>query len=416
MRDVENGYVLRYVHANVASFFFIFVYSHIGRNLYYGSFKSPRVLVWSIGVIILILMIAIAFLGYVHSPKWFNLNKKCSVYLYQEKNSRPSLILKGMEAAQNLKYNKLNNKLICHLNSVRKYSTFGLHTIKSRKKDCSVQFKTNVEIAPTPLPIAGRRGKGTERLNILIKELGINPVYIFEDLNTEITKKQILNDTKGLSGIYMIINKITKDYYIGSASTNRFYARFSNHVIYFTGSKIVKSAVKKYDLKNFAFIILELYPNVVTKENNKELLDLEDKYLKLLLPNYNILTEAGSSFGYKHTEVDRQKMKDIYSDKRREMIGELNRGKKLSYETINKMKEKALNRAPMSNNTKLKCITNTRPVVLYNLNGTVYGKYSTITKAAEAINCNVKTINRALNTEKKLVKRQWIVKDLSTIK
>ena len=65
MRDVENGYIIRYVHANVASFFFIFVYSHIGRNIYYGSFKSPRVLVWSIGVIILILMIAIAFLGYV---------------------------------------------------------------------------------------------------------------------------------------------------------------------------------------------------------------------------------------------------------------------------------------------------------------------------------------------------------------
>ena len=71
----------------------------------------------------------------------------------------------------------------------------------------------------------------------------------------------------------MIVNKITKDYYIGSASTNRFYARFSNHLIYFKGSKIVKLAVKKYKLDNFAFIILELYPNIVTKENNKELLD-----------------------------------------------------------------------------------------------------------------------------------------------
>nr|YP_009649301.1 apocytochrome b [Rhizopogon salebrosus]QDA23217.1 apocytochrome b [Rhizopogon salebrosus] len=65
MRDVNNGWVVRYTHANVASFFFIFVYGHIGRNLYYGSYKSPRILVWSIGVIILILMMAIAFLGYV---------------------------------------------------------------------------------------------------------------------------------------------------------------------------------------------------------------------------------------------------------------------------------------------------------------------------------------------------------------
>ena len=84
------------------------------------------------------------------------------------------------------------------------------------------------------------------------------------------------------------------------------------------------------------------------------MLDLEDRYLKLLLPNYNILTEAGSSFGYKHTEVDRQKMQDIYSDARRERVGSLNKGKKLSSETIEKIREKALNRPPMSEETKKK--------------------------------------------------------------
>ncbi|YP_001504351.1 apocytochrome b (mitochondrion) [Pleurotus ostreatus] len=65
MRDVNNGWIVRYTHANVASFFLYLCYSHVARGLYYGSYKSPRVLVWSIGVIILILMIAIAFLGYV---------------------------------------------------------------------------------------------------------------------------------------------------------------------------------------------------------------------------------------------------------------------------------------------------------------------------------------------------------------
>nr|YP_009739346.1 apocytochrome b [Tricholoma bakamatsutake]QIC20195.1 apocytochrome b [Tricholoma bakamatsutake] len=65
MRDVNNGWIIRYTHANVASFFFIFVYMHVGRGLYYSSYKTPRVLVWSIGVIILILMMATAFLGYV---------------------------------------------------------------------------------------------------------------------------------------------------------------------------------------------------------------------------------------------------------------------------------------------------------------------------------------------------------------
>jgi len=65
MRDVNYGWAVRYTHANTASFFFIFVYAHIARGLYYGSYRSPRVLPWSIGVIILVLMMATAFLGYV---------------------------------------------------------------------------------------------------------------------------------------------------------------------------------------------------------------------------------------------------------------------------------------------------------------------------------------------------------------
>lgn len=246
----------------------------------------------------------------------------------------------------------------------------------------------------------------SDRLKETIKELNLNPVYLFENLNLESTKLKIKNSTTNLSGIYMVLNKTTKDYYVGSAATDKFYSRFANHVIYSRGSKIVKLAVKKYGIENFAFIVLDLYPHVVTKENNQELLLLEDKYLKLLLPNYNILTEAGSSFGYKHTQVDRQKMKDIYSDERREQIGNLNRGKKLSLETIEKLRNKALLRPPMSEETKLKCISNTRPVTLFNLDRTVYGRYTCLTEAAKAINCNEKTIRRALFTEKKIVKKQ----------
>ena len=114
----------------------------------------------------------------------------------------------------------------------------------------------------------------SDYLKSVIKELDLNPVYVFENLGVETTRQNVLKSTMGLSGIYMILNKTTGDYYIGSAATNRFYARFSNHLIYFRGNKIVKAAVKKYGLDNFAFLILELYPNIVTKENNKELLDL----------------------------------------------------------------------------------------------------------------------------------------------
>jgi len=65
MRDVNNGWLVRYLHSNTASAFFFLVYLHIGRGIYYGSYRSPRTLVWAIGTVILILMMATAFLGYV---------------------------------------------------------------------------------------------------------------------------------------------------------------------------------------------------------------------------------------------------------------------------------------------------------------------------------------------------------------
>ena len=65
MRDVNNGWLIRYLHANTASAFFFLVYLHMGRGLYYGSYKNPRTLTWTIGTIIFLLMIATAFLGYV---------------------------------------------------------------------------------------------------------------------------------------------------------------------------------------------------------------------------------------------------------------------------------------------------------------------------------------------------------------
>jgi len=65
MRDVNNGWLLRYIHANGASMFFIVVYCHIFRGLYYGSFMFPRERLWISGVIIFLLMMATAFMGYV---------------------------------------------------------------------------------------------------------------------------------------------------------------------------------------------------------------------------------------------------------------------------------------------------------------------------------------------------------------
>ena len=181
-------------------------------------------------------MMATAFLGYVGSPKWFNLNissltggSVAAIFLilvfytqnlgWRRSRRRKSKVLTyPVGNLNNTRYNKLNNKSIYILNKFsrrlrrhkRKYSTTPFLN-KSIETSCS------------------------ERLNIIIKELGLNPIYVFENLDSENIRKQILNETKGLSGVYMIVNKITKDYYIGSAATNRFYARFSNHVIYFRG-------------------------------------------------------------------------------------------------------------------------------------------------------------------------------------
>jgi ubiquinol-cytochrome c reductase cytochrome b/c1 subunit len=65
MRDVNYGWLMRYVHANGASMFFIAVFLHMFRGMYYGSYKAPREVLWMIGVLIFLVMMAIAFMGYV---------------------------------------------------------------------------------------------------------------------------------------------------------------------------------------------------------------------------------------------------------------------------------------------------------------------------------------------------------------
>ena len=64
MRDVNWGWLMRYIHMNGASFFFIAVYIHMYRGMYYGSYKKPRELLWLMGAVIYVLMMATAFMGY----------------------------------------------------------------------------------------------------------------------------------------------------------------------------------------------------------------------------------------------------------------------------------------------------------------------------------------------------------------
>lgn len=74
-------------------------------------------------------------------------------------------------------------------------------------------------------------------LGEFLEDIKLNPIFWYENLHLDNVKKELKMQTKGLSGVYLILNKITLDYYVGSASTDKFYARFSNH---FTILMVVK--------------------------------------------------------------------------------------------------------------------------------------------------------------------------------
>jgi hypothetical protein len=264
MRDVNYGWMIRYIHANVASFFFIFVYLHIGRGLYYGSYKSPRVLPWSIGVIILVLMMATAFLGFLISLKWF---------IYFELSTYDYLLL---------------------------------------------------------LPTAS-----FSRLQVILDKHGLKPVAVWENLGIEGMKTQITRIINRINGVYAIINLVTGEVYVGSAILGRMGMRFYKHLFGGQGSKNVWAAVSVHGLDNFAFVVLSATEYSDTEEGNSDLLAMEDHFIDLIKPAYNVLQQASNSFGYKHTDETKAHMKAIYSSERREAIGSLNRGKNFLKKLLN---------------------------------------------------------------------------------
>ena len=121
MRDVNDGWLIRMVHANIASFFFICVYLHISRGLYYGSYRSPRIGVWVIGTIIFFLMMATAFLGKNNSPKW------SKVYIKKNINNNNILCNKVQKIYYFVNYpDKYSDKLINFLQEKEIKSSFSL--------------------------------------------------------------------------------------------------------------------------------------------------------------------------------------------------------------------------------------------------------------------------------------------------
>jgi len=190
------------------------------------------------------------------------------------------------------------------------------------------------------------------RLQNILEKYNIKPIAIFENLQKIGAKSLAYNYLKPLSGVYLIVNLINENCYVGSAITSRLHRRLHSHLFGLSGNKHLANAVKKYRLDNFAFILLETIPGFIDSNKNKDLLALENKYIKLLNPKYNKTPNAGNTLGYTHKPETILKLKGNYSEERRNRIGELNRGKKLSAATRSIISKKALARAPVTPETR----------------------------------------------------------------
>lgn len=396
MRDVNYGWALRYAHANGASFFFFFVYLHIGKNIYYGSYKYPRIGLWSVGVIIFLLMIITGFLGFKNSSldlynkgkinnnnqmeDWFQLNYNKSLLIHKPLNIYE------------------NHYSINKFNHIRYYST----------KRTSIKA-----LRPCSNIIINKKIESLKNCDDIIKNLNIPILKYWDNLHLEESRYDILNYTKELAGIYIIINKITYNYYIGSAITNRLYKRLNQHTIYLTGNKSIKNSILKYGLNNFIYGLLVIFKNPIDKVSNKELLIEEANCIKQYNPSYNLVYEATNNFGYKHTEFTKMSMRSSITEVRKAKLAELTRNKVWSEESKKKLSDIPKNQSRSSNylseegrsNIGLK---NKALISIYDNYNNYVCKFDGIEEASIFLNCSPKTIQRALKNEYIFIPNEFI--------
>lgn len=183
------------------------------------------------------------------------------------------------------------------------------------------------------------------------------------------------------------------------------------------------AAVQKYGLRNFAFTIIHICPKLVTQQDNKALLDIETHYITYLEPMYNIAKQGGNTFGVLHTEATKLGMRLNYSAERRATIAALNKGKKLSSETVELIRLSAFQRPPMSKASRALVSKNSAKAQLFKVSKfdgneflTAEGVMSnsttlqTLNTVAQFIGCNEKTVRRGLKVTGLV--RGWIVESL----
>lgn len=150
--------------------------------------------------------------------------------------------------------------------------------------------------------------------------------------NAELLKAAVLKDNRGLSGIYRWVNNLNNKTYVGSgANLAKRLASYYNKNELNRNPRPIQDALFKYGHKNFTLEILEYCPET-------KLLEREQFYLDLLVPDYNILKYAYFLLGFKHSQESIEKFKaKIISPEHKEILSSIHKGKLVSSETRNKL-------------------------------------------------------------------------------
>ena len=386
MTDVPSGMLLRYAHANGASLFFIVVYMHIFRGIYYSSGNQPREIVWISGVVILLVMIITAFIGFLKNGRiWLNI--VIFVYCLLMVHCATVLFLKQQDGrvAGLVSNNGFDTWLEC------KGGPNGLSA-------ASKQIGTE-----KPLK--------TRTVENIFLNLPVKPQVVWEDSSQ---CRAHLSKYKGRAGIYIWINLLTEDFYVGSAKClsyrlNRYY-----YPKELEKDLVIYRAIKKYGHNMFALCLLEICGDT-KKILKKDLLDREQWFLDTLKPTYNVLKFADSSMGFKHTEETKLIMRANYSDARRDFARNINLGKTLSEEhrLLLSVAGTARFQDEQARALQREAAQNKKAVVVKNLDGTVYKTFASKKHMATYFNCCTKTINKCLMNNTLFRKKFILSLDLS---
>ena len=211
----------------------------------------------------------------------------------------------------------------------------------------------------------------------------------------------IKKDCLGKSGVYLILNNLNGDSYIGSARSsssrhNRLYIRFRNH--FFNSEKstniYLRRSIEKYGKQHFSF-------NIILFDEPQKILDLETFYIQKYKPVFNFLQFGSGSIGYKHSEETKLKMKSNYSEERRLKISYLNKNRKITESTRELMKQAAQTRTKTEINTKFK-LSRSKPTSIFNINGEFVKGFNSAKEVSVYLKTDYRTIRRHIKSEKPL--------------